>query len=451
MKTPSLKPKNFSILIVEDEEVSLKYLLRLLEKENYSVEGAISGKEALEKIKKGSYDLVLLDLRLPDLNGLEVLSEIKKMEEDLPVIIITAYGSIESAVEAIKRGASDYLTKPVELEELLVKINHFYEKKRLLRENIALKTSSIYLEKHPFIAQSKPMQEILKVVEEIKDTDATILLTGETGTGKTALAKYIHFTSNRKEAPFISINCSLYTEELLASELFGYEKGAFTGAIKSKPGLIELAQGGTLFLDEITEIPVSLQAKFLKVLEDKEILRLGGIKPIKIDVRFIAATNKNLQHEIEKGRFRKDLYFRLSVIEIYLPPLRERKEDLKPLVNYFLTKYNQKFKKKVKGLSKEAWMILENYSFPGNVRELENIIERSVLLCKGDCITPDLFPHTLQMESVLTFSPEKIKSLEEISRIYAKKVLEYFGGNKSKAAEALGISRTSLWRLLKED
>ncbi|MEZ0344353.1 MAG: sigma-54 dependent transcriptional regulator [Caldimicrobium sp.] len=443
--------KNFFILIVEDEEISLKYLARLLEKEGFYVEGASTGEEALDKVKKGSYDLVLLDLRLPDINGLELLPEIKKLDEEINVIIITAYGSIESAVSAIKAGASDYLTKPIEVEELLLKINNIYEKKRLQRENIALKTFQEISERPPFIAKSKVMQEILNVVEDIKNTDTTILITGETGTGKTALAKYLHFTSNRKDKPFISINCSLYTEELLASELFGYEKGAFTGAFKSKPGHIELAHGGTLFLDEITEIPVSLQAKFLKILEDKEIFRLGGTKPIKVDVRFIAATNKNIHSEIEKRNFRRDLYYRLSVIEINIPPLRERKEDIPPLSEFFIQKYNKKFKKKVKGFTKEAWEVLMEYNFPGNVRELENIIERSVLLCKGEYITPDLFPQTLQLSSVLILNTKEIKPLEDITREYARKVLEIFGGNKTKAAEALGISRTSLWRLLKEN
>ena len=443
--------KNFFILIVENEEISLKYLARLLEKEGFYVEGASTGEEALDKVKKGSYDLVLLDLRLPDINGLELLPEIKKLDEEINVIIITAYGSIESAVSAIKAGASDYLTKPIEVEELLLKINNIYEKKRLQRENIALKTFQEISERPPFIAKSKVMQEILNVVEDIKNTDTTILITGETGTGKTALAKYLHFTSNRKDKPFISINCSLYTEELLASELFGYEKGAFTGAFKSKPGHIELAHGGTLFLDEITEIPVSLQAKFLKILEDKEIFRLGGTKPIKVDVRFIAATNKNIHSEIEKRNFRRDLYYRLSVIEINIPPLRERKEDIPPLSEFFIQKYNKKFKKKVKGFTKEAWEVLMEYNFPGNVRELENIIERSVLLCKGEYITPDLFPQTLQLSSVLILNTKEIKPLEDITREYARKVLEIFGGNKTKAAEALGISRTSLWRLLKEN
>jgi DNA-binding NtrC family response regulator len=443
--------KNFSILIVEDEEISLKYLIRLLEKEGFSVEGVQTGNEALERIKKGSYDLILLDLRLPDINGLDLLPEIRNFDEDIHIIIITAYGSIETAVSAIKKGASDYLTKPIEIEELLLKINHFYEKKRLQRENIALKSSQEILEKHTFVAKSKAMQEVLKIIDEIKDTDTTILITGETGTGKTALAKYIHFTSKRKNRPFIAINCSLYTEELLASELFGYEKGAFTGAFKSKPGHIELAHEGTLFLDEITEIPVNLQAKFLKVLEDKEILRLGGTKPIKVDVRFVAATNKNIHVEIEKGYFRRDLYYRISIIEINLPPLRDRKEDIQPLAELFLQKYNQKFKKKIKGFTKEAWKVLMDYTFPGNVRELENIIERSVLLCKEEYIAPDLFPQSLQISTVLTLNTQNIKSLEEISREYAKKVLEFFGGNKTKTAEVLGISRTSLWRLLKED
>ncbi|MGC8965550.1 MAG: sigma-54-dependent transcriptional regulator [Caldimicrobium sp.] len=443
--------QNFYILIVEDEEVSLKYLSKALELEGYHVEGALTGSQALEKFEKFSYDLIILDLNLPDINGLEVLSRIKSHDPKAEVIIITAYGSIETAVEAIKRGARDYLTKPIELEKLLLQVKNIYEMKALERENLFLKNYQKAYDPTIFIAESPKMKEILKIVEEIKNVDVTILLTGETGTGKSALAKYIHYTGNRKSYPFISINCSVYTEELLASELFGYEKGAFTGATRAKPGLIEIAHGGTLFLDEIAEIPINLQSKFLKVLEEKELFRLGGTKPIKVDVRFIAATNRNLPEEIEAKSFRKDLYYRLSTFEIRLPPLRERKEDIPALTELFLRKYNQRFKKNVKGLTKEAYQILLKYDFPGNVRELENIIERAVLLCKGDYITPELFHWGLQIASLSYFDPNYIKPLDQIVREYVHKILDYYGGNKAKAAKVLGISRTSLWRILKKE
>jgi transcriptional regulator with PAS, ATPase and Fis domain len=301
------------------------------------------------------------------------------------------------------------------------------------------------------IAKSESMKEILSLIEGIQDSDCNILLSGETGVGKSLLAKIVHFTSKRQDMPFLSINCATFTEELLASELFGHERGAFTGAVRTKQGLVEIADTGTLFLDEIAEMSTSLQAKLLKVIEEGEFYRVGGTRPIKVDVRFIAATNQRVRNAITEGRFREDLYYRLNVMEIFIPPLRDRKDDIEPLSQYFLKKHLVSAKGKVTGFNKEALAILKNYSFPGNVRELENIIERAVILEKGTLISPESLPQTLKMFQIDTIEPERIRTLDELNRDYADKVLDYAGGNRSKAAELLGISRTSLWRILKEE
>ncbi len=295
------------------------------------------------------------------------------------------------------------------------------------------------------------MLQVVDIIESISQSDCNVIITGESGTGKGLVAKLIHYTGVRKEEPFIAVNCAIFTEQLLASELFGHEKGAFTGAISTKKGLIEVAHKGTLFLDEIAEMPPSLQAKLLKVIEDKEFFRVGGTRPIKVDVRFIAATNQNLKELIEKGKFRKDLYFRLNVMEIYIPPLRERKEDIIPLSRHFLKKHSQAANKTIKGFTREAIEVLKSYSYPGNVRELENIIERAVILEKTHYIRPESLPVSMQLFRIETVSPDSIKTVDELTRDYALKVLELVDGNKTKAAEILGISRTSLWRILKEE
>jgi transcriptional regulator with PAS, ATPase and Fis domain len=301
------------------------------------------------------------------------------------------------------------------------------------------------------IAKSESMKQILVMIEGIKDSDCNVLLTGETGVGKSLLAKIIHFTSRRQNMPFLSLNCATLTEELLASELFGHEKGAFTGAIRTKQGLVEIADSGTLFLDEISEMAPNLQAKLLKVIEEGEFYRVGGTRPIKVDVRFIAATNQNVKGAIAEGRFREDLYYRLNIMEIFIPPLRDRKEDIEPLSEHFLAKHLPETNKNISGFTRKSMDVLKAYSFPGNVRELENIIERAIIIEKGSLITPESLPQTLKIFQIETFEPERIKTIDELNKDYAEKVLELAGGNKSKTAELLGISRTSLWRILKEE
>jgi DNA-binding NtrC family response regulator len=439
------------ILIAEDEEITLKHVISTLGSEGYEVVGEKDGRAALDRINRDHFDLLITDVKMPFMSGLELLDKVKEIHPDMDVMIITGFGSVGDAVEAMKRGAYDYITKPFDLDELVIKVKKISEKKKLKKENTALKAFFGMNKKASIIAKSESMKEILRLIDGIQDSDCNILLTGETGVGKSLLARIIHFTSKRQDMPFLSINCATLTEELLASELFGHERGAFTGAIRTKQGLVEIADTGTLFLDEIAEMSTNLQAKLLKVIEEGEFYRVGGTRPIKVDVRFIAATNQKVKNAISEGRFREDLYYRLNVMEIFIPPLRDRKEDIEPLSEYFLRKHLLSSKRKLTGFAGESLQILKSYSFPGNVRELENIIERAVILEKGDLIRPESLPQTLKMFQIETIDPERVRTLEELNRDYAEKVLDYAGGNKSKAAELLGISRTSLWRILKEE
>ena len=439
------------ILVAEDEEITLKHVISTLGSEGHEVVGEKDGKAAFDRINRGHFDLLITDVKMPFMSGLELLEKVKETHPDIDVMIITGFGSVGDAVDAMKRGAYDYITKPFDLDELVIKVNKISENKKLKKENTALKAFFGMNKKVSIIAKSESMKEILRLIDGIQDSDCNILLTGETGVGKSLLARIIHFTSKRQDMPFLSINCATLTEELLASELFGHERGAFTGAVRTKQGLVEIADTGTLFLDEIAEMSTNLQAKLLKVIEEGEFYRVGGTRPIKVDVRFIAATNQKVKNAISEGRFREDLYYRLNVMEIFIPPLRDRKEDIGPLSEYFLKKHLLSSKSRLRGFAEESLHILKGYSFPGNVRELENIIERAVILEKGDLIRPESLPQTLKMFQIETIDPERVKTLEELNRDYAEQVLEYAGGNRSKAAELLGISRTSLWRILKEE
>jgi DNA-binding NtrC family response regulator len=441
----------FKILIAEDEEITLKHLTNALKKEGYVTVGTQNGLDALQKIEADRFDLLIADIKMPGLTGLEVLEKTREKQIDVEVIIITGFGSIGSVVEAMKKGAYDYVTKPFDLDELLLKVRKIRDQKTLKKENLALKAYAGMDKKVSIIAKSASMNNILGVIDGMKDSDCNVLLTGETGVGKSLLAKIIHFTSRRQGMPFLSINCATLTEELLASELFGHEKGAFTGAVRTKQGLVEIADTGTLFLDEIAEMAPNLQAKLLKVIEEGEFYRVGGTRPVKVDVRFIAATNQNVRSIIAEGRFREDLYYRLNVMEIFIPPLRDRRDDIPPLCTYFLEKHIPSSRKKITGLAKEAMDVLMHYSYPGNVRELENIVERAIILEKEPLITPGSLPQTIKMFQIGTIEPDKVKTIEELNKEYAERVLDLFGDNKSKAAEALGISRTSLWRILKQE
>lgn len=442
---------SFNILVAEDEEITLNNIIDTLQEEGYSVSAAKDGREALQKIETGYFDVFITDIKMPYASGIELLEKIKEKNLDTEVIMITGFGSIGSAVEAMKKGAHDYITKPFDLDELSLRVKKLYEQKALKKENIALKTFLGMNKEVPIIAKSASMKKILSVVEGMKDSDCSVFLTGESGVGKNLIAKIIHSSSRRKNMPFLSINCATLTEELLSSELFGHEKGAFTGAVMTKQGLVEIADSGILFLDEIAELSPGLQAKLLKVVEEGEFYRVGGTRPKNVDVRFLAATNQNVKNMIADGRFREDLYYRLNIMEIFIAPLRERIDDIKPLSAYFLQKHLPKSNKKITGITKEAMDILMNYSFPGNVRELENIIERAIILEKTSMITPESIPQSIRLLQIETLDPDKLKTADELVKEYAEKVLKMFSNNRTKAAEVLGISRTSLWKILKED
>ncbi|MBI5741034.1 MAG: sigma-54-dependent Fis family transcriptional regulator [Nitrospirae bacterium] len=460
---------SLKILVAEDEEITLKHLRHSLEKEGFAVTCVNNGADALDKLGGEEFDILVADIKMPKMDGITLLENVKEKYPGVEVIIITGFGSIESAVNAMKRGATDYITKPFNLDELNLKINKIREKKTLEKENLALKASLNppspplasagdlpWREKGgpwgdlPFVAKSKSVQRVVEIIASITGSDCNVLLTGESGVGKGLVAKIVHYTGLRKDKPFLAINCAIFTEELLASELFGHERGAFTGAVATKQGLIEIANKGTIFLDEIAEMPPNLQAKLLKVIEDKEFLRVGGTRTIKVDVRFIAATNQNIKTLVSGGRFREDLYYRLNVMDIYIPPLRERKRDILPLSEHFLEKHARKSGKKITGFAEETIEMLMTYGFPGNVRELENIIERAVILERTSTITPESLPQSIKLYQIETINPQNIRTLDEIDREYAEKVLEFAEDNKSKAAELLGISRTSLWRILKK-
>jgi two-component system, NtrC family, response regulator HydG len=441
----------FSILIAEDEEITLKHLVNTLQREGYEVSGTQNGLNALQKIEREYFDLLITDIKMPGMTGMELLPIVKSKYAETEVIVITGFGTIGSAVEAVKKGAVDYITKPFDLDELIIKVKKIFDQRQLKKENTALK-AFIEMDKHMrIVSKSESIKKILESIEGLRDSDCNVLFTGESGVGKNLFAKMIHYTGRRQQKPFLSINCATLTENLLSSELFGYEKGAFTGAVKMKPGLVEIADTGTLFLDEITEITTNLQAKLLKVIEEGEFFRVGGTKPLKVDVRFIAATNRNIKEFITEGKFREDLYYRLNVMEIFIPPLRDHREDIEPLSLFFLEKHLPKYNHKVKGFSKEATEVLKNYSFPGNVRELENIVERAIILEKSQLITPDSLPQSLTMFQIETIGPDNILTIEEMNKRYSGKVIDMVGGNRSKAADLLGISRTSLWRILKGD
>ncbi|MCG6553232.1 MAG: sigma-54 dependent transcriptional regulator [Candidatus Magnetominusculus sp. LBB02] len=439
------------ILIAEDEDVSRKHLIYALEDAGYSTHGVANGLAALEAIEKRQYQVVITDIKMPGMDGLELFSNIRQWHPDISVIIVTGFGTVAAAVEAIKNGAEDYITKPFDIDDLLIKLAKIKEKHSMRREIEGLRVSAgLVGSKIPFIVKSAAMNQIMDTIDKLKTSDCNVMLSGATGSGKGQTARLIHQLSARKDKPFIGINCAVLTEELLASELFGHEKGAFTGAFAMKKGLMEVSHGGTLFLDEISEMPPNLQARLLKAIEDGEFYRVGGTKLIRVDVRFIAATNQNIRTLTASGQFREDLYYRLNVMEVAIPSLRDRRDDIAPLAAFFLEKYSMKYKKGITAIAPEAMKTLKEYDFPGNVRELENIIERAVIIETTNAITRGSLPQGISIFQIETLNPEKILTIDQLTKQYTEKVIEQFGGNRSMAADALGISRTSLWRLLKE-
>jgi len=444
-----MQERSEKILIVDDDENLLEVLRMRLESAGYNVFTALREGDALDLIQKNDLSLSIIDLQLTERDGISLMEDIHRINPEIPVIILTAYGTIESAVDAMKRGAYSYLTKPFDPRELLMQIEKALEKRRLTSE--VRRLQGLIEEQYKFeniIAKSERMRQILYQVFRIAVTDSTVLIQGESGTGKELIARAIHLASPRKDGPFIAINCAALPETLLESELFGYEKGAFTGAIRSTKGLFTQAHGGTVFLDEIGDMPMSIQAKMLRVLQDRQFYPLGSKKPVEVDVRVITATNMDLEREVKEGRFREDLYYRIHVIPIQIPPLRERKEDIPALVNHFIKKFNQRMKKNVRGVSPMAMQKLMAHDWPGNVRELENTIEFAMAMTEHDIIQEDLILHT---KGVI---PEPVKTLKEareaFEREYLIHVLSMVNGNVSRAAEIAGRYRADFYILLKK-
>ena len=441
----------FQILIVDDEKIQLEMLKGFLVKQGYGVETAEDGQKGLEKFKRGFFDLILSDYRMPGMDGLQLLKEVKRLDREAAVVIMTAYGTIDAAVEAMKAGAFDFITKPLELDGVLIRIQKVERGVRLERENRELKEQLREKFKVDFIISVSPrMEDALNLAKRVAQSPATVLILGESGTGKELIARAIHYSSLRADKPLIRVNCAALPENLLESELFGHEKGAFTGAVARRIGRFEQADQGTVFLDEIGDLSLPLQVKLLRVLQEKDFERVGSSQTIKADIRVIAATNRNLEEAISKGTFREDLYYRLNVVTITLPPLRDRKEDVPPLIEHFLKKYSRENKKEVTSLSKETRDLLLHYNYPGNVRELENFIERAVVLCRGNTLTTQDLPLNLR-ESKVEVALEKGRegrslpqAMEEIERQEIAGALERSSWVQTKAAEELGISERVL-------
>ncbi|HZH15478.1 MAG TPA: sigma-54 dependent transcriptional regulator [Archangium sp.] len=451
------------ILVIDDEANLRKVLAAMLRRDGFDVTVAADGEQGLAEFHKNGADIVVTDLVMPKAGGMEVLRAVNAANPDVPVIIITAHGTVDSAVEAIKAGAFDYITKPYEQAELSAVIAKAAKAHDVAQRSVRADAKA----RAAIIGESPQLQDVFKIIDKVADTPSTVLINGESGTGKELIASALHGASSRRDKPFIKINCAAIPHNLLESELFGYERGAFTGAVTSKPGRFELADGGTLFLDEIGEIPVEMQVKLLRALQEGEFERVGGIKTTHVDVRLIAATNRDLQAEIEAGRFRKDLYYRLAVVPIVLPPLRERRADIPMLAGHFVEKYNRKLNKKIESISDDAMALLQAYNWPGNIRELENLIERVLLFADGPSITAKDLPDPIRQGSgtpapALSAAPLEASTgeggLKDIVRMKAAelekdlitKALEETGGNVTRAAKLLQISRKSLQTKMKE-
>jgi len=436
------------VAVVDDESIVRTRLQRALTKQGYSVQGYGSGEDFLSRQESSQCDLVFLDIKLPGINGIEVLKDVKSRFPGTEVILITGYASIDSIIESVKLGAFHYVAKPLKLDEIRHLAARALEHKRLVEENRELRSR---LEPGEgwggMIGIGPRIKEVFAMISKVAPLDCNILVQGDSGTGKELVARSIHRESRRKDRPFVAFNCAGFAEELIASELFGYERGAFTGATATKIGILETAHGGTVFMDEIGDMPLSMQGKLLRVIQEKQIIRVGANKPIQLDLRFIAATNKDLKRAVKEKRFREDLYFRLNVVQITLPNLMERKDDLPVLIQYFITKYARKFSKKISGIDSSAREILLAYTYPGNVRELENIIERAVALAEGESLAVKDLPPDLREYSVTTYG--KWPTLEEKEVEYLRKVLEYTSYDLGRTARLLEVPRTTLWRKMK--
>jgi two-component system response regulator HydG len=442
---PDREPPRGRILIVDDELVVRDSLGRWFESEGYEVGLAASGREALVAIQEKPYDLALVDIKMPGMDGMELQQRLCQADPDLIIIIMTGYASVETAVQALKRGAYDYITKPIDPDELVHLVSKALEHKRATRELTRLREN--LQELYPateLIGKSPPMKRVMELIEMVAPTDTTVLITGESGTGKELVARAIHALSPRRYMPMVVIHCGALTETLLESELFGHERGAFTGAQYRKKGKFEVADGGTVFLDEISDISLKTQTDLLRVLQEKEIVRVGGTQPIRVDFRCIAATNKNLEDLVKAGTFRPDLYYRLNVFTIQLPPLRERREDIPLLAEHFLKKYALAMNRPVPRLTPEVVDLLLTYDWPGNVRELENAVERALVISRGAEIQPAHFPFQLQPHQA-----GNSQTLEDVERAHIERVVRQCEGNLSRAARILGIDRSTLYSKLR--
>ena len=439
---------NGKILIVDDEASQTELLSGFLGKKDFLVTTTNDPTEALGLIRSREFDLMIADFRMPKMNGLELIKAVREIDPAVAIVMISAYGSIETAVEVIKAGANDYMTKPIDLKELLILIDRNIDKKRLLVENQQLK--DILQNRFRFdniIGNSSALAEVMSMVQRVANSNATVLIRGESGTGKELVAKALHFASSRKEQPFIKVNCAALPETLLESELFGHIKGSFTGAISDRKGKFEEANKGTLFLDEIGDISLTTQTKLLRVLQEREFERVGSNQTIKVDVRILAATNRNLEEAVEAKLMREDLFYRLSVVPIYIPPLRNRRGDIMPLVEYFLEKYAKENNRKIQGITQEAQSVLVKYDYPGNIRELENIIERAIVIAREDVISIKDLPLTVtnQHKETSTDGPAlELMTLEAAERRLIEMALKKHKGVQTRAAKELGISERAL-------
>lgn len=449
--------KQANILVVDDDPGHLTTLKTIIKSWGYQVKTADDGTKAVKIVKEKPFDLILMDVRMTLMSGIEALKQIKAYNPAIPILIMTAYSSVESAVEALKAGAYDYLTKPLDFEALKITMERALEHVGLKAENLILKEKlRENFDLKNIIGKSQPMKELIEMVAMIAPSEATVLITGESGTGKELIARSIHFNSHRKDHPLVIVNCAALAETLLESELFGHEKGAFTGADRRREGRFMQANKGTIFLDEIGETSATMQAKLLRVIQEREIQRVGSEEPMNVDVRILAATNRDLKKDVEAGRFREDLYYRLNVVTLEVPPLRDRLDDIPLLAQYFLERYSRKNRKQVKGFSPFAMDMLLKYQWPGNVRELENAVERAVILLPGDYITEKEFPLSITQSysaesdrNIPQFSALETRPLEEIEKEAILAALEAAGGNKSEAARRLGINRKTLHKKLK--
>lgn len=450
-----MEDRGHKVLVVDDDLEMCGLLSDVLKGEGFSVTAIHDSFEASKILKKEEFDVVITDLKMKGLKGLDLLEKAKQGAPLTPVIIITAFGTIESAIKAMKMGAYDYVTKPFQMDELILTVKKALENRFLKKEVVRLKKEvETKYHFHQLIGKSPSMQKIYDLIERISDTSSSVLITGESGTGKELVAKAIHYNGVRKEGRFIALNCAAIPETLLESELFGYKKGAFTDAKTDKKGLVFEANEGTLFMDEVTEMPLTLQAKWLRVIEEKEVRPLGDTNSYPVDLRIISTTNRDIGSLIQQDRFREDLYYRLKVIDIELPPLRDRSEDIPLLVQHFVKKLSQGLNKNISGVSEEALKIFLTYSWPGNVRELENVIQRAITLTRHETILPEDLPITMikeQDESLIEKGLREKYTVDQLEKEYVKRVLLKVGGNKSKAAEILGLDRKTLYRKLQEE